>query len=411
MLRSEVFCRFCGSRELAEILDLGVQPPSNSFVARDRLLAAEAHYSLLILHCPHCGLMQVPEVTNSKEIFSDYLYFSSYSQSWLDHVRRNVEAVSARFGLGPHSRVIEIASNDGYLLQYVRQLGIPALGIEPAANVAAAARERGVETIVAFFSRDLAERLAARSTKADWLIANNVLAHVPALNDFVEGMKLVLLPDGVITIEIPHLMRLIDGMQFDTIYHEHYSYYSIFVLERILDAHGLRIFDIEPVPTHGGSLRVFACHADSRLATAPSVVRLQQEEIAAGYDRPEVYREFGEKVYALKRDLLEFFIASKREGRSIAAYGAAAKGNTLLNFLGVGTDVIDFVADRNPSKQGRFLPGSRIPVLAPEAVWARRPDYLVVLPWNLREEICRQMAAIRDWGGKFVVLIPKVEVF
>ncbi|HXP31144.1 MAG TPA: class I SAM-dependent methyltransferase [Stellaceae bacterium] len=404
-------CRFCQSRDLAEILDLGTQPLANALVAKERLLEPEAHYPLVVLHCGQCGLVQVPAVASEREIFADYLYFSSYAESWLAHAQRYVEAVTARFGLGPRSQIVELASNDGYLLQYVIERGIPALGIEPAANVAAVARAKGIDTLVAFFTLELAQKLAAQERSADLIVANNVLAHVPQLNDFVAGMRHLLKPEGVATIEFPHVLRLVAGMQFDTIYHEHYSYYSLGTCERILAAHGLRIFDVETLPTHGGSLRLYACRAEAAHQTSPSLARLKQIERDGGWDRREVYLEFGRKVYALKRDLLEFFIAAKRQGRSLAAYGAAAKGNTLLNFLGVRTDFIDFVADRNPEKQGRFLPGSRIPVLPPEAVAERRPDLLVILPWNLREEIAQQMAAIRGWGASFVVLIPEIRVF
>ncbi|HEY6023445.1 MAG TPA: class I SAM-dependent methyltransferase [Pseudolabrys sp.] len=411
MTPKAVCCRFCGSLDLAEVLDLGAQPPSNSFLAEDRLLEPEPHYALILLHCGQCGLVQVPAAASAHEIFSDYVYFSSYSDSWLDHARRYVDTVVRRFGLGSQSQVVEIASNDGYLLQYVTAKGIPALGIEPADNVADAARRKGVETLVEFFSLDLAKRLAGQGRRADLVIGNNVLAHVPPLNDFVAGLHHLLKPDGVITMEFPHLVQLVEQLQFDTIYHEHYSYYSLIVAEKIFAAHGLRIFDVELLPTHGGSLRIYACHADAGHRQMPSVEHLRQEEIRDGFDRRDVYLDFGCKIYALKRDLLDFFIEKKREGRSIAGYGAAAKGNTLLNFLGVRSDFVDFVVDRNPAKQGKYLPGSRIPVLAPEAIAQRRPDFLVILPWNLRDEIAGQMASIRGWGGQFVTLIPKVSVF
>ena len=406
-----IACRSCGSQDLAEVVDLGVQPPSNSFLAKDRLLGPEPHYTLVVLHCGGCGLVQVPEVAAASEIFSDYLYFSSYSVSWLAHARRYVDAMTERFGLGPHSRVVEVASNDGYLLQYFVQKGIPVLGIEPAANVAAAAREKGVETRVAFFTLELAKALIADGMRADVIAGNNVLAHVPPINDFIAGLAHLLASDGVITMEFPHLVRLVEEMQFDTIYHEHYSYYSLLVVERMFAAHGLRIFDVEQIPTHGGSLRIYACHNNARHAMTASVERIKELERDGGYDRRERYLEFGRKVYTLKRDLLEFLIGLKRANKSIAAYGAAAKGNTLLNFLGVGPDFIDFVVDRNVEKQGRYLPGSRIPILAPEAIAQRRPDYLVILPWNLRDEISEQMSGIREWGGKFVVLIPAPTVF
>jgi len=406
-----IVCRFCGSHNLTEVLDLGAQPPSNSFVSEDRLLEPEPHYALIVLHCCKCGLFQVPASASAREIFSDYVYFSSYAESWLAHARRYVDAVAERFHLGPQSLVVEIASNDGYLLQYVTARGIPAFGIEPAGNVAQAAQRKGVETLVDFFTLDLAKRLARQGKRADLIIGNNVLAHVPPLNDFVAGLQHLLKPDGVITMEFPHLVHLIEQLQFDTIYHEHYSYYSLIVAEKIFVAHGLRIFDVETLPTHGGSLRIYACHADAGHQQMRSVERLRQAEIQRGFDRPDVYLDFGQKVYALKRDLLDFFIAKKREGHRIAGYGAAAKGNTLLNFLGLRSDFIDFVVDRNPAKQGKYLPGSHIPVLAPDVIEQRRPDFLVILPWNLRDEIAGQMEAIRGWGGQFVTLIPNVTVF
>jgi len=404
-------CRFCGSYDLAEVLDLGAQPPSNSFLSEARLLEPEPHYALVLYHCEQCGLVQVPATANAHDIFSDYVYFSSFSDTWLDHAQRYVDTVVKRFGLGPRSQVIEIASNDGYLLQYVIARGIPALGIEPARNVAETAQRKGVETLVEFFTLDLAKRLAEQGRSADLIIGNNVLAHVPPLNDFVAGLQILLKPDGVITMEFPHLVQLIEQMQFDTIYHEHYSYYSLLVAERIFAAHRLRIFDVETLPTHGGSLRIYACHANAAHPQMPSVERLKKAEIDGGYDRREVYAAFGHRVYALKRDLLDFFAAKKRQGHSIAGYGAAAKGNTLLNFLGARSDFIDFVVDRNPAKQGKYLPGSHIAVLAPDAVGQHRPDFLVIFPWNLRDEIAGQMAAIRKWGGQFVTLIPKINVF
>jgi SAM-dependent methyltransferase len=411
MAFANLSCRFCQSTELAEILDLGTQPLANALVPQERLLEPEAHYPLILLHCGACGLVQVPTVASERDIFSDYVYFSSYSESWLAHAARYVDAAVTRFSLGPRSLVIELASNDGYLLQYVLRRGIPALGIEPAANVAAVARGKGIDTLVAFFTLGLARELAAEGRSADLIVANNVLAHVPQLNDFIAGMAHLLKPEGVVTLEFPHLPRLVEGMQFDTIYHEHYSYFSFATGERVLAAHGLRAFDVESLPTHGGSLRVYACRAAASHPTSPAVARLKQIEHGGSYDQRSVYAAFGRKVYALKRDLLSFLIARKKAGRSLAAYGAAAKGNTLLNFLGVRSDFIDFVVDRNPGKQGRFLPGSRIPVLSPDAIAERRPDDLIILAWNLRDEIMQQMAGIRAWGGRFVVLIPEATVF
>lgn len=396
---------------MAEILDLGVQPPSNSFVAADRRLDMEPHYPLVVFHCGGCGLVQVPEVASATSIFSDYLYFSSYSEGWVEHARRYVDMVVDRFGLDAKSRVVEVASNDGYLLQFVTAKGIPALGIEPAANVAEVARAKGVNTLSEFFTLALAKGLAEKGEQADLIVGNNVLAHVPNLNDFVAGLAALLRPNGVVTMEFPHLVRLVEEMQFDTIYHEHFSYFSLFVAKKIFAAHGLRIFDVDKLPTHGGSLRIYACRTDAGHAEMPIVEAIEAEEIAAGYGDREKYLAFGRDVYRFKRELLTFLMNEKSSGRTIAAYGAAAKGNTMLNFLGVRSDIIDFVVDRNPQKQGRYLPGSRIPVRDPEDIRAARPDLLLILPWNLKAEIERQTGYIRDWGGRFLTLIPRISVF
>ena len=409
--RFSVRCRFCNSSDVADILDLGVQPPSNSFVTADHQLEMEPHYPLIVFHCGECGLIQVPEVAPATSIFSDYLYFSSYSEDWVEHARRYVDMAVERFRLDDTSRVVELASNDGYLLQFVTAKGIPALGIEPAANVAEVARAKRVNTLSEFFTLALGQQLAAQGQQADLIIGNNVLAHVPNLNDFVAGLTALVKPNGVITMEFPHLVKLVEEMQFDTVYHEHFSYFSLFVAKKIFARHGLRIFDVDTLPTHGGSLRIYACRAEADHPECPVVNTIEAEERAAGYGNRDKYTAFGQTVYRFKRELLAFLMKEKSEGRSIAAYGAAAKGNTMLNFLGVRSDIIDFVVDRNPQKQGRYLPGSRIQVRAPEDIKTARPDLLLILPWNLKSEIERQTAYIRDWGGRFVTLIPRISVF
>jgi SAM-dependent methyltransferase len=361
--------------------------------------------------CERCWLVQLSNVTRAETHFhDDYVYFSSFSSSWLEHARRYVSAMIPRFGLDRSSRVVEIASNDGYLLQYFVQAGIPCLGIEPTSNTAAAARKIGVESRELFFGRDTAKQLAAEGAQADLLLGNNVLAHVPDINDFVGGMPLLLKPEGVITLEFPHLRELMAHNQFDTLYHEHYSYLSLTALMPIFQRAGLRFFDVEHLPTHGGSLRVYACHQGAVHADSGTVAACLAQEKAAGLTDSQTYAAFGDKVRETKRALLEFLIGAKREGRRIAAYGAAAKGNTLLNCCGIGKDFIDYVVDKNPVKQGRLLPGSRIPVLPPQAVLDTRPDYLLILPWNIKDEVMQQMAGIREWGGRFVVPIPAVEV-
>jgi SAM-dependent methyltransferase len=369
----------------------------------------EPFYPLHVRVCEKCLLVQLPVVVRPEEIFTDYPYFSSYSDTWLEHARTYVDVVIKRFALNEHSQVIEIASNDGYLLQYFVAAGIPVLGIEPAANVAEAAVKRGVPTLVKFFGEDTARELVAKGTQADLVIGNNVLAHVPALNDFVRGMQILLKPNGVITMEFPHLMRLMDGNEFDTIYHEHFSYLSLLAVEKVFAAHGLTIFDVEELPTHGGSLRIYACHSAAR-PVGPRVYELRSREEAAGFTRLEHYVSFGERVKETKRRILDFLIEAKRAGKAVAGYGAPAKANTLLNYCGIRMDFIDYTVDRSPHKQGQFMPGTRIPVHGPEKIKETRPDYLVILPWNLKDEVMEQMAHIRDWGGKFVVLIPDVEV-
>ncbi|HEU0200989.1 MAG TPA: methyltransferase domain-containing protein, partial [Burkholderiaceae bacterium] len=362
--------------------------------------------------CGACFLVQLQEFVTPAQIFSEYAYFSSYSSSWVAHARRYAEMMIERFKLGATSKVMEIASNDGYLLQHFVAHGVPVLGIEPAANVAQAAIEKGVPTTVSFFGRQTAAKIAEEHGRPDVLLGNNVLAHVPDINDFVGGMKTLLAPDGVITMEFPHLMRLMAENQFDTIYHEHFSYLSFVTVERIFAHHGLTLFDVEELPTHGGSLRIFGRHVENiALAVTDRVRNLRSREIDDGFQTLERYQGFEEQVKATKRKLLAFLIDAKQRGKKVVGYGAPGKGNTLLNYCGIRTDFLDFTVDANPYKQGKFTPGTRIPILAPDRIAAARPDYVLILPWNLKEEISTQAAYIREWGGKFVVPIPEVNVF
>ena len=373
----------------------------------------EPFYPLHAYVCGRCFLVQLDEFVSPEVIFGDgaYAYFSSYADSWLKHVSNYTDMVTERFGLGPRSHVVELASNDGYLLQWFVKKGIPVLGVEPAANTAQVAQERGVPTVVRFFGTDTARDLAAQSKHADLLLGNNVLAHVPNLNDFVGGMKLLLKPEGVITMEFPHLQRLMEENQFDTIYHEHFSYFSFVTVERVFAAHGLTLFDVEELPTHGGSLRIFARHAsDGTKPIGERVTALRAREKALGYEDLAIYAAFGERVKETKRKLLTFLIDAKRAGKHIIGYGAPGKGNTLLNYCGVRTDFLDYTVDRSPHKQGRFLPGTRIPILHPDRIAQTKPDYVLLLPWNLKDEITDQMSHIRSWGGRFVVPIPAVTV-
>jgi SAM-dependent methyltransferase len=406
-----MLCRFCGAPLTESFCDLGMSPLANSYVGADRLDEGERFYPLHAYVCSECHLVQLAEFETPEEIFGDYAYFSSFSRSWLEHARAYVDHVSRRFDLGPSDQIVEIASNDGYLLQHFVERGVPVLGIEPAANVAAAAQERGIPTLVEFFGSALAASLRAQGTSADLLLGNNVLAHVPDLNDFVAGMAELLSDDGIITMEFPHLLQLMRHNQFDTIYHEHFSYFSFLTVTAVFARHGVRLFDVEEIPTHGGSLRIYGCHAENAAwPTTDGARRLLETEREAGLDRLSGYAEFPEQVRRTKRALLRFLVEAKESGASIAAYGAPAKGNTLLNYAGVGTDMIDFTVDASPHKQGLALPGTRIPVFAPEHVFAAKPDFLLVLPWNLKEEIMEDMSGIRDWGGRFVFPIPAVTV-
>ncbi len=405
-------CRACGARLSETFADLGMTPLANSYIAPENRFKAEVTYPLHAFVCGSCFLVQIDAVETPDHIFSDYLYFSSFSESWLQHAATYAEAMTARFGLGPQSMVVEIASNDGYLLRNFVGAGIPALGVEPAANVARAAEEKGVPTEVAFFGTETAKRLRGAGRAADLMAANNVLAHVPDINDFVAGFKILLKPTGVLTFEFPHLLQLMANNQFDTIYHEHFSYLSLMVVDGLLAKHGLTVFDVQELPTHGGSLRVFAkASENAALPRLPSVEALLAREKSAGLADLATYRAFAAKVVRTKVDLLDFFVQAQREGKTVAAYGAAAKGNTLLNYCGIGPEFIAFCVDKSPHKQNHLLPGTHIPIHGPEAIEQARPDYVLILPWNLKDEIAGQMQAVRSWGGKFVVAIPTLTVF
>jgi SAM-dependent methyltransferase len=404
-------CRFCGHALEHTFVDLGMSPLCESFLAADQLNRMEPFYPLHVFVCDACFLVQLLEYVTPEHIFTEYAYFSSYSNSWLQHAKKYAEMIASRLGLGHESLVVELASNDGYLLQNFVGKGIPVLGIEPAKNVAQVAIQKGIPSVTEFFGERLARELFEKGKQADLLLGNNVLAHVPDINDFVGGMKILLKPRGVITMEFPHLLRLVAGNQYDTIYHEHFSYLSLFTTEKIFAARGLRIFDVEELPTHGGSLRIYACHSDDADRPVDARVHeLKAREEQAGVDRLEYYRGFGEQVMATKRDLLDFLIRARREGKRIAGYGAPGKGNTLLNYCGIRTDLLDYTVDRNPYKHGKFLPGTHIPIFPPERIREARPDYILVLPWNLRDEIIAQLAYVREWGCRFVIPIPEVEV-
>jgi SAM-dependent methyltransferase len=411
-MSTDASCRFCGEKLRESFCDLGMSPLANSYLDEQALDRRESFYPLHAYVCERCYLVQLAEFESPEHIFGDYAYFSSFSRSWLDHAREYVDAVTERFDLGPTSKVVEIASNDGYLLQYFVERGVPVLGIEPAANVAVAAEERGIPTLVEFFGAELAARLRDEGTAADLLLGNNVLAHVPDLNDFVAGMAVLLAPQGRITMEFPHLLQLMQHNQFDTIYHEHFSYFSFLTVSAVFARHGISLFDVEEIPTHGGSLRIYGCHA-TQGSSHPITERardLLERERAAGLDRLSGYSSFPEQVRRTKRALLSFLVDAKEQGAAIAAYGAPAKGNTLLNYAGVGTDFIEYTVDRSPHKQGMYLPGTHIPIFDPDHIRETKPDYLLVLPWNLKAEIMEDMAHIRDWGGRFVFPIPEVTV-
>ena len=407
-MRSE--CRFCSNLLSHTFVDLGMSPLSNAYLKLDTINKAEKFYPLHTYVCDNCFLVQLEEFETPDHIFSDYAYFSSYSETWLRHAENYTELMTQRFSLNANSQVIEIASNDGYLLQYFQKQNIPVLGIEPAANVAKVAEEKGIPSLVKFFGVSTAKELVAQGKQADLLLGNNVLAHVPNLNDFVAGMKIVLKPDGILTMEFPHVLQLILQNQFDTIYHEHFSYFSFLTVEKVFATHGLTLFDVEELPTHGGSLRIYGQHNDGKKPISDRVSLLKSKEIEAGLDQRSTYLGFGEQVKATKRHLLSFLIDIKNRGKSVVGYGAPAKGNTLLNYCGIRTDLLDYTVDRSPYKQGLFLPGTHITIYHPDKIIETKPDYLLILPWNIKDEIIEQMSHIREWGGKFVVPIPEVEV-
>ncbi len=404
-------CRFCATPLRYTFADLGMSPVSNAYVKSQNANDMERFYPLHAYVCESCYLVQLGEFQAPEEIFSDYAYFSSYSDSWLAHAKKYSEKIIDRFALDQESQVIELASNDGYLLKNFVERGIPVLGVEPAANVAEVANKAGVPTVAKFFGVETAKWLVSEGRQADLIAANNVLAHVPDLNDFVAGIKLVLKPEGVITVEFPHLQRLYENNQFDTIYHEHFSYFSFVTVNKVFSRHCMKVFDVEELGSHGGSLRIYATHSDCakhEISKAVADLSLREEEL--GYTKLETYHAFAEKVAETKRSLLEFLIKAKRDGKTVVGYGAPAKGNTLLNYCGIREDFVDYTVDRSPHKQGTLLPGVHIPVYAPEKIDETEPDYVLILPWNLEKEIVEQMSHIRGWGGKFVVPIPTVKV-
>lgn len=404
-------CRFCAAPLSRSFVDLGRSPLANSFLEHADLRRAELFYPLHAYICDNCLLVQLETYESAERIFGDYPYFSSYSESWLRHCREYAERMAERYRLGPSSRVVEVASNDGYLLQYFKEHGIEVLGVEPAGNVAKTAIAKGIPTDIAFFGTAAARRLAAAGKQADLAVGNNVLAHVPDLNDFVAAFKMLLKPAGIATFEFPHLLRLIRECQFDTIYHEHFSYFSLHSVERIFAHHGLAVFGVEELPTHGGSLRVHATHAEAAPRRDAGCDTVIAAERAAGLHRPAGYADFGSAVTEVKCRLLDFLIGLRREGKRVAGYGAPAKGNTLLNYCGVGPELLPYTVDLSPHKQGRYLPGVQIPIHEPRRIFETKPDYVLILPWNLTDEITTQMAGIRDWGGRFAVAIPRLRVF
>jgi 2-polyprenyl-3-methyl-5-hydroxy-6-metoxy-1,4-benzoquinol methylase len=405
-------CRFCGLGLQRTFVDLGLSPLCETYPVAADFNRGEVYYPLHVYVCERCLLVQLEEYESAENIFSDYAYFSSYSDSWLKHCENYCNKMAGRFGLNEKSFVVEVASNDGYLLQYFVRQNVPVLGIEPAANVAKVAVEKGVPSLVRFFGAELAKELVADRRCADLVLGNNVLAQVPDLNDFVEGLKILLEPEGVLTLEFPHLLKLIELNEFDTIYHEHFSYFSMLTTVRIMEAHGLRVFDVEELKSHGGSLRVYACRAESRTHMVQETVgKVLAAEERAGLDSPEGYESFAQQVKETKFALLEFLLTAAQQGKSVAGYGAPGKSATLLHYCGIGQDLIEYTVDRSPYKQGRFLPGNHIPIFHPDRIRETKPDYVVILPWNLKDEIMEQLRFIREWGGRFVVPIPKVTVY
>jgi 2-polyprenyl-3-methyl-5-hydroxy-6-metoxy-1,4-benzoquinol methylase len=404
-------CRFCGARLDQSFADLGMSPLANSYIKPEQINRMEPFYPLHAYVCGSCFLVQLEEFESPQHIFSDYAYFSSYSESLLQHSRKYTAEVVERFDIGPTWKIIEIASNDGYLLQYFKERGIPVLGIEPAANIAKVAAAKGIDCVVKFFGVNTAEQVSITHHQANLIIGNNVLAHVPDLNDFVGGLKILLARNGIITMEFPHLMRLMERNQFDTIYHEHFSYFSLITVEKVFKSHGLDIFDVEELSTLGGSLRVFVKHADDDTKEATDrLVDLRQREIDAGFMDLKIYREFAASVKETKRRLLDFVIKAKREGKSIVGYGAPAKGATLLNYCGIRTDFIDYTVDISPHKAGAYLPGVHVPIHTPNKLKETKPDYVLILVWNLKDEIMNQVSYINEWGGRFVIPIPEITV-
>lgn len=405
-------CRFCGSVLKNTFLDLGMSPLCESYLSADQLNKMEPFYPLHVHVCDHCFLVQLEEYVSPEHIFKEYAYFSSYSDTWLEHSKAYVNTMIEKLALNSKNLAVEVASNDGYLLQYFVEKEIPVLGIEPAINVAEAAIGKGIPTVVEFFGEETAKKLVIEKKCADLLIGNNVLAQVPDINDFVEGLKILLKPNGIITMEFPHLQRLMEGNQFDTVYHEHFSYFSLLTVEKIFLSHGLMIFDVEELPTHGGSLRIFARHCENiSPEIGDRVKKLRDLELAAGLDNVSSYMKFAKKVEETKWNLLEFLIQKKREGKSIAGYGAPGKGNTLLNYCGIRSDFLDYTVDRNPYKQGKYLPGTHIPIFHPDKIRQTKPDYVFILPWNFLDEIIKQLSFIREWGGIFIVPIPEVKTY
>lgn len=408
--RSKCRCRLCQSEIAHTFANLGMSPLCQSFPTSDQLDALEPYFPLHALVCSECFLVQLKEYVSPRNIFEEYAYFSSYSTTWVAHAKAYCEMIASRLKLAQSSLVVEVGSNDGYLLQHFLPLGIPVLGIEPAANVAKAAIDKGIPTRVDFFGTRLAQQLVTEGKRADLISGKNVLAQVPDLNDFIAGMRMLMKPEGVITLEFPHLHRLIEQNQFDTIYHEHFSYFSLVTIEKIADRHGLKLIDVEEWRTHGGSLRVYMAHAASSYTPGPRVAELLAHEEEFGYRDLGTYLHFDQKVRRTKRKLLDFLINVKEQGKTICGYGAPGKGNTLLNYCGIGPDFLDFTVDRNPYKQGRFTPGQHVPIFPVEAISSTKPDYILILPWNLKDEIIGEMSHVGDWGGKFVVPIPEVNV-
>jgi len=404
-------CRSCSAPLLDTFVDLGMSPLCESFLRQDQVNQMEPFYPLHVRVCRNCFLVQLEAYVSGEEIFTEYAYFSSYSDSWVEHSRRYTDLAIERLGLTGSSFVVELASNDGYLLQHFVKRGVPVLGIEPAQNVAAVAEAKGVPTLAEFFGVDFAERLAVERGKADLILGNNVLAQVPDLNDFVGGIPRLLATNGTVTIEFPHLARLIEGNQFDTIYHEHYSYFSLYTTERIFARHGLRVFDVEELATHGGSLRIWGCHANDPRQQTTRLEELRTRELADGVDQLQYYVDFSQRVIRTKHNLLEFLIEARRQGKTVVGYGAPGKGNTLLNYCGIRTDFVQYTVDRNPYKHGRFLPGTQIPIYRPERLDQTRPDYILIMPWNLKQEITEQLRYTRQWGAQLVVAVPELEVY